>query len=147
MRAPGDEEEGEDAVWDARDVGMGTYGQYTGGGDGEEDVEAMKLRQGVRDAVEVRRPAPPRQRQESSYTVDLSAPGQERPVEEETPDRRSIPRTTTPDTLRNYPSYVEHLERERKDSEHARHESLDSAETAVTASSFPGGTRFKEDLE
>lgn len=136
MRAPGDEAEGEgeDEVWDARDVGMGAYDDPY-----EEDVETMKLQQGVREAVEVRQP-----RSGSSYAADLNAPGNGRDEER---NRTSIVRTTTPDTLRNYPSYVEHLERERKVSEHARHESLDSAETAVSPSSFPGGTRFKEDLD
>lgn len=120
----------------------GAYDPYADGDGEEEDVETMKLRQGVRDAVEVRRPM----REDSSYSVDLSVPGHNQEAAQEPGERRSIPRTTTPDTLRNYPSYVEHLERERKLSEHVRHESLDSAETAVTQSSFPGGTRFKEDL-
>ena len=147
VRAPGEDED----EWDADDtIGAGPYDP----GRGEYSTDAVKLGQstyGARSAPrgEVTVPnleytprgMPTRKRDESSMSVDLQAPGQVPRDEPFVPPVRSTsPATMNDDSLAHYPTYIDHLNRTNAQD---RHMSLDSAETAVT---FPGGTKFREEL-
>ncbi|KAL5533499.1 hypothetical protein ACEPAF_5275 [Sanghuangporus sanghuang] len=146
IRAPGDDEEDE---WDANDtLGMGPYDP---GRDSFVKLEGSthNLRSAPQGEVTVpnldyaARASPGRRKDESSVsTVDLQAPSRI-PEDEpfEPPLRSTSPATMDDDTLAHYPAYIDQLNR-TKDGQ-PRQTSLDSTETAVT---FPGGTRFKEEL-
>lgn len=143
-RAPG----GEEDEWDADDTLGG--GPYDPGRDSYASgpVKLGQSTYGARSAprgevtvpnLEYTPRAVQSQRNDESSisTVDLNAPRDEPFVP---PDRSSSPATINDDTLAHYPTYIDQLN--MRDSQ-GRHMSLDSTETAVT---FPGGTKFKEDL-
>ncbi|KAL5490679.1 hypothetical protein ACEPAI_5513 [Sanghuangporus weigelae] len=143
VQAPGDDEEDE---WDANDtLGMGPYDP---GRDDPVKLEGSthNLRSAPQGEVTVPNldyavhTSPDRRKDES--TVDLQASGRI-PEDEpfEPPLRSTSPTILDDDSLAHYPAYIDQLNR-MKDGQ-PRQTSLDSTETAVT---FPGGTRFKEEL-
>ena len=148
VQAPGDDED----EWDANDtLGMGPYDP----GRGDPVKLESNVRGGRRSAPQVEvtvpnleyaprtRAAPDRRKEDSSMSVDLQAPGhipEDDPFEP--PVRSTSPANMDDDTLAHYPTYIDHLNRKEAQSQ-SRQMSVDSDETAVT---FPGGTRFKEEI-
>ncbi|EJD06263.1 uncharacterized protein FOMMEDRAFT_18408 [Fomitiporia mediterranea MF3/22] len=145
VRAPGEDEDD----WDANDtLGTGPYDPAPGHGTNYES-EPVKLdrsmhggNNGLRGEVTVPNLGYSHERQRDGSEIDLHAPNRQ-PEDDPfyPPPRSTSPNTMVDDSLSHYPAYIDHLNM-RNDSQ-PRHMSVDSAETVFT---FPGGTKFKEDL-